>query len=113
MSAIFGLLAALSLLVTFFSVREPAFTAQPKGESITKSLKDVFTNRPYMLLLAAWFTNSTAVAIMEAMLIYYYKYIFQDEGAVTLAMIILLVVTIATIPFWVWLSKKVGKRTPT
>lgn len=111
MAGMFGLLAALSLLATFFSVREPAFTAPSKGENIAKSLKDVFTNKPFMLLLASWFTNSTAVAIMEAMLIYFYKYIFQDEAAATPAMIILLVVTIATIPFWVWFSKKVNKRT--
>jgi GPH family glycoside/pentoside/hexuronide:cation symporter len=110
MSAIFGLLAALSLLATFFSVREPRVVEQPKGESILKSLKDVFTNKPYLLLLSAWFTNSTAVAIMEAMLIYYYKYIFRAEGAVTMAMIILLVVTIATIPFWVWFARKVSKK---
>ena len=32
------------------------------------------------LLLTAWFTNSTAVAIMQTMLIYYYKYIFRDEA---------------------------------
>ena len=111
MSAIFGLLATLSLLATFFSVREPRVVEQPKGESIPKSLKDVFTNKPYLLLLTAWFTNSTAVAIMEAMLIYYYKYIFQAEGSVTMAMIILLVVTIATIPFWVWFARKVSKKT--
>jgi GPH family glycoside/pentoside/hexuronide:cation symporter len=111
MSTIFGLLAALSLLVTFLSVREPKVVEQPKGESILKSLKDVFTNKPYLALLAAWFINSAAVAVMEAMLIYYYKYIFQDEGAVTLAMISLLVVTIAIIPFWVWLAKKLSKRT--
>jgi len=83
----------------------------PKGENIPKSLKDVFTNRPYLLLLTAWFTNTTAVAIMEAMLIYYYKYIFQAEGSVTLAMITLLVVTITTIPFWVWFARKVSKKT--
>jgi glycoside/pentoside/hexuronide:cation symporter, GPH family len=111
MSAIFGFLAALSLLFTFFSVREPEHLVQPKGENLLKSLKDVFTNKPYLLLLTAWFTNSTAVAIMEAMLIYYYKYIFQAEGSVTLAMITLLVVTIATIPFWVWFARKVSKKT--
>jgi glycoside/pentoside/hexuronide:cation symporter, GPH family len=111
MSAIFGFLAALSLLATFFSVREPKLIIQPKGESIFKSLKDVFTNKPYLLLLASWFTNSAAVAVMESMLVYYYKYVFRDEGAVTMAMIILLVVTILTIPFWVWLAKKLSKRT--
>jgi GPH family glycoside/pentoside/hexuronide:cation symporter len=110
MAAIFGLLGALSLLATFFSYRENKVVEQPKGESLLNSLKDVFTNRPYMLLLTSWFTNSTAVAVMETMLIYYYKYIFRNEAAVTPAMIILLVVTIATIPLWVWLSKKLGKK---
>jgi GPH family glycoside/pentoside/hexuronide:cation symporter len=111
MSAIFGFLAALSLLFTFFSVREPRHVEKPQGENLLKSLKDVFTNKPYLLLLTAWFSNSAAVAVMEAMLIYYYKYIFQAEGAVTLAMITLLVVTIASIPFWVWLAKRVSKKT--
>jgi GPH family glycoside/pentoside/hexuronide:cation symporter len=110
MSAIFGVLATLSLTFTFFSVREPKIVAQPKGENLLKSLKDVFTNRPFLFLLTSWFTNSTAVAVMEAMLIYYYKYIFKNEGAVTLAMIVLLVTTIATIPFWVWLAKRVSKK---
>jgi GPH family glycoside/pentoside/hexuronide:cation symporter len=111
MSAIFGLLAALSLLVTFFSVREPAQKERPKGQNLLRSLQDVFTNRPYLLLLTAWFSNSTAVAVMESMLVYYYKYIFQAEAAVTLAMITLLVVTIASIPFWVWLAKRLSKKT--
>lgn len=111
MSAIFGFLAALSLLVTFFSVREPPVMERPKGENILRSLKDVFSNKPYLSLLAAWFVNSAAVAVMSSMLVYFYKYIFQAEEAVTLAMIALLGVTIITIPFWVWLAKRVSKRT--
>jgi GPH family glycoside/pentoside/hexuronide:cation symporter len=111
MSAIFGFLASVSLLVTFFSVREPKIIEAPKKGSVLVSLKDVFSNKPYMLLLTTWFSNSTAVAIMQTMLIYYYKYIFRDEGAVTIAMITLLVVSMICIPLWVWLSKKVDKKT--
>lgn len=111
MSAIFGFLAALSLMFTFFSVREPKYIERPQGENLLKSLKDVFTNKPFLLLLTAWFSNSAAVAVMESMLIYYYKYIFQAESAVTLALITLLVVTIASIPFWVWLAKRLSKKT--
>ena len=111
MSAIFGFLAALSLLITFFSVREPKeVETVKKTSSILVSLKDVFVNKPYMLLLFTWFANSTAVAIMQSMLIYYYKYLILDENSVTLAMITLLVVTMLTIPLWVWLAKKMGKK---
>ncbi len=107
MSVVFGFLTTLSLLVTFFSLREPKIVEQPAGENIFKSIKDACTNKPYLVLLSAWFTNTVAVAIIEAMLIYYYKYIFNAETAVTLAMVVLLVVTIISIPFWVVFSKKV------
>ncbi|HNR02945.1 MAG TPA: MFS transporter [Anaerolineaceae bacterium] len=110
MSAIFGFLAALSLLVTFFSVREPERTAAEKSGSVFTALKDAFTNRPFLILLTTWFLNSTAVAIMQSMLIYYYKYVFMDESKVTLAMIFLLAFTILTLPLWVFLSKKLGKK---
>ena len=63
-----------------------------------------------MLILITWFINSTAVAIMQTMLIYYYKYLINDENAVTLAMIALLVASLLTIPLWVWLCKKMGKK---
>ena len=110
MSAIFGFLAALSLIVTFFSVKEPPVIQEKVSGSVLKSLKDLFVNRPYMLILITWFVNSTAVAIMQSMLIYYYKYLILDENAVTLAMIALLVATMVTIPLWVWLCKKLGKK---
>ncbi len=110
MSAIFGLLAALSLMVTFFSVREPKLEVKPQSGNVLTALKDAFTNKPYLILLGTWFLNSTAVAIMQSMLIYYYKYVFGDEAAVTLAMIFLLVFTMITLPLWVWLCKKLGKK---
>jgi len=110
MSAVFGFLAALSLLVTFFSVKEPPVVEAKIGGSVIKSLKDVFSNRPYLMILFTWFINSTAVAIMQTMLIYYYKYLINDEAAVTLAMIALLVASMLTIPLWVWLCKKWEKK---
>jgi len=110
MSAIFGFLAALSLLVTFLSVREPQKVEREQTGSVFTALRDAFTNKPFLLLLTTWFFNSTAVAIMQSMLIYYYKYVFQDEAAVTMAMIFLLLFTMVTLPLWVWLCKKLGKK---
>ncbi len=110
MSAVFGFLAALSLLVSFFSVREPPAQAQPAGENLVRSLRDAFSNRPFLTLVSAWFVNSTSMAILQTMLVYFYKYILNDEAGVTLAMITLLVVTILAIPLWVWIAKKLGKK---
>lgn len=110
MSAIFGFLASLSLIITFFSVKEPVVQESQKSKNVVGSLKDVFSNKPYVLILITWFANSTAVAIMQTMLIYYYKYLVGNADAVTLAMIALLIMTMITIPLWVWLCKKIGKK---
>lgn len=110
MAAIFGFMATVSLLVTFFSVREPLISQTQPKTNILASLKEVISNKPYLLLMLTWFSNSTAVAIMQTMLIYYYKYVFQKEDAVTMAMITLLVVSMLTIPFWVWLAKRMDKK---
>jgi GPH family glycoside/pentoside/hexuronide:cation symporter len=110
MSAIFGFLASLSLIITFFSVKEPPVVEARLSGNAFKSLKDVFSNRPYLSILTTWFINSTAVAVMQTMLIFFYKYIILDEGSVTLAMITLLVASLLTIPLWVWLCKEMGKK---
>ena len=110
MAAIFGLLATVSILIPFFTIKEKPVPANQKFESAWKSLKDVFSNVPFLLMLGSWITNTTGVAIIESMLIYYYKYVFNAENQVTIAMLILLVVTMAFIPVWIWVSKKIGKR---
>jgi hypothetical protein len=101
MSAIFGVLAVISILTPFFTLKEKPVPANQKNESVWKSLKDVFSNGPFLLILGSWITNTTGVAIIESMLIYYYKYVFNAESSVTLALLILLVVTMAFIPVWI------------
>ncbi len=110
MAAVFGGLGAISLLVTFFTVKEPAYEKPPVTTGLIKSLGAVFTNRPFVLLLASWITNTTGIAVIETMLVYYYKYVFNREDGVTFAMIALLVVAIVCIPVWIWFSKKIGKK---
>jgi glycoside/pentoside/hexuronide:cation symporter, GPH family len=110
MAAIFGVLAVISILMPFFTVKEKPAQPEPKGETFWTSMKDVFTNKPFLLILGSWITNTTGVAIIETMLIYYYKYVFNAESSVTLALLILLVVTLAFIPIWIKISHKLGKR---
>jgi GPH family glycoside/pentoside/hexuronide:cation symporter len=50
------------------------------------------------------------MAILQGMLIYFYKYILNDEAGVTLAMIALLVVSLLAVPLWVWAARKIGKK---
>jgi len=110
MGALFGLLVTISILLPFFAVREPATQEVRKPVSLRTSLRAIAANKPFVLLLLAWTANTTGVAAIQATLVYYYKYIFNAPDAVTLALIILLVTSLAFIPLWVRLARRLGKR---
>ena len=110
MGAIFGLMIAISAMTPFFAVREPPFPETVRKQNIFKENLDAFKNRPFLLILIPWFTNSAGVAVILTTLIYYYKYIFKNEAMVTVAMIVLLVTAIAFIPVTLKVSRKLGKR---
>lgn len=110
MGALFGLLVTISILLPFFAVREPTSHEAAKPVALRASLGAMAANKPFVLLLTAWTVNTTGVAAIQATLIYYYKYIFGAPDAVTLALVILLVTSLAFIPLWVRLSRRVGKR---
>jgi glycoside/pentoside/hexuronide:cation symporter, GPH family len=111
MGAAFGALMALTAFITFLSVREPGHeTAERPTEGFFKTYKVVFSNKPYVIILLTYALNITAINLVQGILVYYFKYLFRNEGAVTLAMILLLLVAMASIPVSVLFSKKIGKK---
>lgn len=111
MGAILGFLMAASTLVTFFSVREPDHSHEPRPtEKFFPTFLAVFRNRPYVIVLLTYALNLTALNFMQGILVYYFKYIYRDEALTTLAMLILLVTAMLCIPVSVAVSKRIGKK---
>ncbi len=111
MGAVLGALMAVSTLVTFFSVKEPDHSAEPKPtEKFFPTFLAVFKNRPYVILLLTYALNLTALNFVQGILVYYFKYIYRNEGLTTLAMILLLVTAMICIPISVKVSKHIGKK---
>ncbi len=54
--------------------------------------------------------HSTGVAVIQAALLYYFKYLYGAEGRFQLALLFLLVSSLAFIPVWVLLSRRIGKK---
>ncbi len=65
---------------------------------------------PYLLILATYTLNVTAITIVAGVVIYYFKYVHHDEAATTTAMLILLVTAMCFIPPSIFLAKKIGKK---
>jgi glycoside/pentoside/hexuronide:cation symporter, GPH family len=109
---LFGLIMALSALITFIAVREPSHGKQetPAGSGIVASYLQVFSCKPYLLITFTYVLHILAITIVSGIMVYYYKYVFRDEGATNLALGLLLVVSIPAIPLSVLISKKIGKK---
>ncbi len=109
--AILGIVMAVTALITFASVREPDHSKTPKPtDGFFQTFLAVFRNKPYVILLLTYALNLTALNFVQGILVYYFKYLYNNEGATTMAMILLLVVAMVNIPISVLVSKHIGKK---
>ena len=110
MGSIYGLLIAIAVLIPFFTVKEPPFAGKEQISNIFKSNAEAFKNRPFVLLLTVWFLTTCGIVMQSATLVYYFKYIYNDETLITLASVVMLATSMLFIPIAVKVSTKIGKR---
>jgi MFS-type transporter involved in bile tolerance (Atg22 family) len=70
----------------------------------------VFRNKPYLVLLFSYMLYLSGLNFLSGILVYYMKYILNDEALTTPAMLLLLVIAMVFIPISVILSKHIGKK---
>lgn len=112
MGGVFGALMMGSALVTFSVVREPKLEehARPKAGFFSSYLH-VFKTGPFVVVLLTYMFNIIAVSVVSGTMIYYFKYVHDNEALTTVALLILLVTAMLFIPVAVRVSRKVGKKT--
>ncbi|MDR0643761.1 MAG: MFS transporter [Treponema sp.] len=108
---ILGGIVAITTLLTFLGTKE----MPPKKEDLpTKGFfatyRQVFANKPYLILLFTYALHLCALTFLQGILVYYTKYIYHNEGLATPAMVILLLTAMICIPISVLVSKKIGKK---
>lgn len=110
MGAVFGAIMTISALIPFFTLREPIHPEAQKTKSIFKTYLVAFKNRPFVLILLAWLITGMGMTMIDATIIYYFKYVFKNEEAITPALIVLLVTLLLFIPLWVKVAEGIGKK---
>lgn len=100
-----------ALFQFFASVKEKdhSNTELPKEDFFATYLS-VFRNKPDILLLVTYALNLTGLNLLQGILAYYTKYMYQDEGLTTTAMVMLLLIAMVCIPISVLVSKRIGKK---
>jgi GPH family glycoside/pentoside/hexuronide:cation symporter len=110
MGLVFGIVSALPLLLVFFGTRErEAYMAQAQP-GIRESLRAVRGNRPFMFSLIMFLLTWVSIAVIQATLLYYIKYVIQREALNDLIMAVIFITALVVLPFWTWVSKRWGKR---
>jgi GPH family glycoside/pentoside/hexuronide:cation symporter len=108
---ILGSIMMVSTFLTFFGTKEKKHTkVNLPAEGFFSTYKDVFVNKPYVILLLTYALHMIAITFLTGILVYYTKYIYRREDITTPAMIVLLLVAMIFIPVSVFVSKKIGKK---
>ncbi len=109
--AILGAVIAITTLLSFLGTKErPHNRADRPTESFFITYKEVFTNKPYVILLLTYALHLCALTFLQGILVYYTKYVYNNEKLATPAMVALLLVAMVFIPISVLTAKKIGKK---
>jgi Na+/melibiose symporter-like transporter len=116
---VFGLLMVATGIVTTLSVRKYDVGFRPPTEKISlrlmvKEFGRALGNRVFLPLFGAFIAVSVARAINAATAFYYYEFTLQlsSETVVTMVLLPFVFSIMISIPAWVWVSRKFGKKRP-
>ena len=84
---------------------------EPQNENLIKSIKTLIDNKPFLRLLSAWFINGIANGIPAVLFFLYLENILgTTESQRAIYITLYFGSTVLAMPFWLHLSKLVGKH---
>lgn len=76
---LYGVAAVICFLITFAGVRERVSAPKAERTPILRDLKDLFTNRPWLTVLAATITFGLSGSVRNSAATYYFKYFVRSH----------------------------------
>lgn len=107
---IFAVISVIFLLISFKSVRERVKPDPAHVNNLREDLKDLFKNKPWIILFVVSVFTLVYIAIRSADISYYFKYYLDREsGMGTFMAVGTAFVLLGVLPTR-WLSGKIGKK---
>ena len=105
-------LITVSMLAAFFGTRRAAFTeAVPTTQPLAAQWRSMISNQPFMILMGAKFLHMLGVALVTSALLFLVTAVLQRETAAAAILGLASTAgTLASVPLWLALSKRLGKR---
>ncbi|MCN75727.1 MFS transporter [Listeria monocytogenes] len=108
---IFSLAGVVSQLLCYRGTIERIINTQPakKGDGV-KSLKSLFSNKPFIILSLFTVLSIGAMFLKAGMQLYYFQYVLGNEGIVSIVSLLSALSIIPAVIFSSKIVKKIGKK---
>lgn len=110
MGALFGIISAIPLWLTFVGTREREAYMEQAPPRLLQSLRAALKNRPFVFGMVIFLLTWVTIDILQATLLYFIKYIVRQEAHNDTIMATIFVTALLALPFWEWASRHWDKR---
>ncbi|GAO29778.1 MFS transporter [Geofilum rubicundum] len=100
----------LSLIITFYTTRERVKPLEAQQNNLWKDLKDLFRNRPWVILLLIGLLFQVYNSIKQGIVVIYFTHYLHHQLLAASYMVALMVASIAGAMATAFLAKRLGKR---
>jgi len=107
---IMSALLTLLMLITFFSTKERVLPPKDQKTNLKQDLKDLFSNKPWLILLVIGLLFNVYNSIKQGVVIYYFTHYLNNQLLSASYLIGLMLASIAGAFLTASLSNKFGKR---
>ena len=107
---VFGILSLVFFFITFMTTKERVQPSTALPSSIKEDVKNLFKNRPWMILACVGIISFVMFAMQNAAIAYYFKYYIGKEDSVQWFNVIGTVALIVALPLSKPLAKAFGNR---
>jgi len=105
------MLIIMPICVFFTVTKVPEPTTYARSVMPMKEgLKLMFSNKPFLRLIMAFMVSSTALAITTPLYLFFITYVLHEEAKAIYMLTFFYLANMSGVPFWVWLSTKIGKH---
>lgn len=109
MAYIYAPMIILSSIVCVWKVKEVPAYPNARKNTFFQGMVDVIKNRPFVILITAYTISAFGSNLPATLILYYVEYVLQAEHAEGFLLIYFLT-GILFLPFWIAISRKIGKK---
>ncbi len=109
LGGIYAVLVILLVGVCVLSVPERRWAESQRPKEFLRNIASIFRNKPFRTLLAAYAVSALGVSVAATTILFYTEYVLGSSGGAVFLAIYLGIGT-ATVPFWIYLARRLDKR---